>query len=147
MATTEQTKNVHQGRNVKRFREMQGIKQEALAYALGDDWSQKKVSLLESQETIEQDLLEQVSRILKITPEAIQKFDEETAVNFISNTFTDFKDNASGINYNCNLTFNPLNKFLEALDELKALNTENKSLYERLLASEHEKVEILKGAQ
>ena len=29
---------IHQGRNVKRFREMQGIKQEALAFDLGEDW-------------------------------------------------------------------------------------------------------------
>jgi DNA-binding XRE family transcriptional regulator len=28
---------VHQGRNVKRFREMLGIKQEALAFDLGED--------------------------------------------------------------------------------------------------------------
>ena len=38
-------KTIHQGRNVKRFREMLGIKQEALAFELGDDWNQKKISL------------------------------------------------------------------------------------------------------
>jgi hypothetical protein len=35
-------KAIHQGRNVKRFREMLGLKQDALAFELGDDWSQKK---------------------------------------------------------------------------------------------------------
>ncbi len=30
-------KTIHQGRNVKRFREMLGIKQEAKASELGDD--------------------------------------------------------------------------------------------------------------
>lgn len=35
-------KTIHHGRNVKRFREMPGIKQEGLAYQLGDDWNQKK---------------------------------------------------------------------------------------------------------
>jgi hypothetical protein len=39
---TETPNKIHQGRNVKRFREMLGIKQEALAYELGDDWNQKK---------------------------------------------------------------------------------------------------------
>jgi len=34
---------IHQGRNVKRFREMLGIKQEALAFDLGNDWNQKKI--------------------------------------------------------------------------------------------------------
>lgn len=38
------TKNIHQGRNIKRFREMLGIKQEALAFELGEDWNQKKIS-------------------------------------------------------------------------------------------------------
>ena len=47
------TKQIHEGRNVKRFREMLGIKQDALAADLGDDWNQQKVSLLEQKETIE----------------------------------------------------------------------------------------------
>lgn len=33
-------KQVHEGKNVKRIREMLGIKQEALAFELGDDWNQ-----------------------------------------------------------------------------------------------------------
>ena len=40
-----QSKKIHQGRNVKRFREMLGIKQDALAFDLGEDWNQKKISL------------------------------------------------------------------------------------------------------
>ena len=35
-------KTIHQGRNVKRFREMFGMKQDALADILGHDWNQKK---------------------------------------------------------------------------------------------------------
>ena len=42
---------IHEGRNVKRFREMLGIKQDALAADLGDDWNQQRVSLLEQKET------------------------------------------------------------------------------------------------
>ncbi len=56
---------IHQGRNVKRFREMLGIKQEALALDLGDDWNQKKISLLEQKEIIEDVLLKKISEILK----------------------------------------------------------------------------------
>jgi len=33
---------IHQGRNIKRFREMLGIKQEALAFDLGEEWNQEK---------------------------------------------------------------------------------------------------------
>ena len=56
---------VHQGRNVKRFREMLGIKQEALAYELGEEWNQKKISLLEQKEAIETSLLKQISEVSK----------------------------------------------------------------------------------
>ncbi len=32
----------HLGEKIKRFREMMGVKQDALAIELGDDWNQKK---------------------------------------------------------------------------------------------------------
>jgi hypothetical protein len=108
------------------------------AFALGDDWSQKRVSLLEAKEIIEEDLLTKVAAILQVPVEAIKNLDEDKAVNIIANTFTDFKDNASAINNNCSLNFNPIEKWLEVLEE-------NKKLYERLLASEREKVELLKN--
>ena len=77
---------VHEGRNVKRFREMLGIKQDALAYELGEGWTQKKISQLEQKESIELPLLQQISDTLKIPVEAFQNFDEEKAINIISNT-------------------------------------------------------------
>ena len=40
--TTTPNHKIHQGRNIKRFREMLGIKQDALAYELGDDWNQQR---------------------------------------------------------------------------------------------------------
>ena len=79
-------KTIHQGKNVKRFREMLGIKQEGLALELGDDWNQRKISILEQKEVIEPELLEQVAKVLKVPVEAIKNFDEEKAVNVISNT-------------------------------------------------------------
>jgi transcriptional regulator with XRE-family HTH domain len=65
MMSTATTKKIHEGRNVKRFREMLGIKQDALAADLGDDWNQQKVSLLEQKETIDPALLQQISSALK----------------------------------------------------------------------------------
>lgn len=122
---------IHQGRNVKRFREMLGIKQEALALELGDDWNQKKISLLEQKESIEPATLEQVAQVLKVPVKAIEDFDEEKAVNIICQ---DFRDNAVGVNFYP--TFNPLEKMLDVIEE-------NKKLYERLLQSEREKVELM----
>ena len=46
MQTTDMPEKIHQGRNVKRFREMLDMKQEALALELNGDWTQRKVSYL-----------------------------------------------------------------------------------------------------
>jgi hypothetical protein len=46
-------KTIHHGRNVKRFREMLGLKQDGLACMLGDDWNQQKISLMEQKEIID----------------------------------------------------------------------------------------------
>ena len=114
---------IHQGRNVKRFREMLGVKQEALAYALGEDWNQKKVSLMEQKESIETTLLGQISGALNIPVEAFQNFNEEQAVNIIANTF----DNGSILNgINHNPTFHPIDKLVQ-------LHEEKIALYERML--------------
>lgn len=124
-------KKIHEGRNVKRFREMLGIKQETLAYELGDDWNQKKISLLETKETIDTPLLQQISAALKIPVEAFQNFDEEQAVNVIANTysFQDFKDNAVASGFNYQPSFNPIDKMIE--------------LYERMLQQQKEMIEQL----
>ncbi|QEC77279.1 helix-turn-helix transcriptional regulator [Mucilaginibacter ginsenosidivorax] len=133
-ATTDTPKNIHQGRNVKRFREMLGLKQEALAYALGEEWSQKRVSLLEAKETIDDDILEQVAKILKVPTEAIKNFNEEAVFNIIRNTVNNH-DQAAFFNYYP--TFNPIDKLVELFEE-------NKKLYQELLQSEREKIELLK---
>ncbi len=114
---------IHQGRNVKRFREMLGIKQEALAFDLGEEWNQKKISMLEQKDEIEDGLLTQISAILKIPVEAFQNFDEEQAINIISNTFHDeaFIGNSGGT-YNVN-----------PVQEILKLHEEKIGLYERML--------------
>ncbi|CAI9684968.1 helix-turn-helix transcriptional regulator [Elizabethkingia anophelis] len=120
---------IHQGRNVKRFREMLGIKQEALAFDIGGDWNQKKVSLLEQKEVIEDSLLQQIAEVLKIPLEAIQNFDEEQAVNIISNTF----DNGAFLNMGHTPTFN-----INPIEEIKKLHEEKMELYERMLKEKDE---------
>lgn len=134
--TSEIPKTIHQGRNVKRFREMLGIKQEALALDLGDDWTQKKVSLLEQKDMIDPGVLEQVAKILQVPAEAIRNFDEEAAVNYI-NTFQDNSINHGAFmgNYGT-YNFNPIDKWVEALEE-------NKKLYERLVKEKDEKIALL----
>lgn len=132
-------KTIHHGRNIKRFREMLGLKQEGLAYLLGEDWNQKKISVLEQKEIIEDPLLEKLAVELKVPAEAIRNFDEEAAIYNIQNNYEGSNPGVTGVNsgtnnYDC--TFNPLDKYVEALDDIK-------KLYERLLQSEREKNEIL----
>src|ERR1017187_195310 len=135
MTPTDMNEKIHQGRNLKRFREMLGIKQEGLAYELGDDWTQKKVSLLEQKETIEDKLLEEVAKALKIPVEAIKNFDEEQAIHNIQNNYDNSVINAGPtINYKCN--FNPFDKYVEQVEE-------NKKLYQALLKEKDEKIVLL----
>lgn len=121
-----QDKKIHQGRNIKRFREMLGIKQEALAFDL--NCSQQKISILEQKETVEKDMLEKIAGLLNVPVEAIENMEEDQAVNIIANTF----DNGSilnGINYNP--LFHPIDKVLQ-------LHEEKIALYERMLKEKDE---------
>lgn len=122
---------IHQGRNVKRFREMLGIKQETLAYELGEEWSQKKISLLESKEILEPEILYMVAKVLKVPEEAIKNFDEEKAINFIANTF----ENGSFINTGNSPIFN-----LNPIEEIRKLHDEKIALYERMLLEKEDMI-------
>ncbi|MCI1780154.1 MAG: helix-turn-helix domain-containing protein [Bacteroidales bacterium] len=114
--------NVHHGHNIKKLRDILGIKQEYLANEL--NMTQQAVSKLEQKEKIDDETLEKVASILKIPPEAIKGMTDEAAFNIIANSY---HDNASTISYGCH--FNPMDKIVE--------------LYERLLSIEKEKVDML----
>ncbi|MEO7044562.1 MAG: helix-turn-helix transcriptional regulator [Ferruginibacter sp.] len=116
-------KIIHEGRNVKRIREMMGIKQDALAFDLG--LSQQAISSIEQKEALDKDMLEKIAAILKVPVEAIKNFSEDVAINIISSTL---HDNAGSI-FN-NPTFNPLDKVVE--------------LYERMLKDKEDMIEELK---
>ena len=78
-------------------------------------------------------MLQQIAEILGVTPEGIKNFSEDAVFNYFNN----FSDNSAGT-FNNHCTFNPLDKVIELFEE-------NKKLYERLLQSEREKIELLKG--
>jgi transcriptional regulator with XRE-family HTH domain len=125
---------LHIGRKIGRIRELRGMKQEALAAELGI--SQQAVSKIEQSAELEGIALEKIAKILGVTPEAIKNFSEEAVVNYF-NTFNDNSTN-NGAVYAFNSTFNPIEKLIEVYEE-------NKKLYEKLLAGEREKVEILRN--
>jgi transcriptional regulator with XRE-family HTH domain len=120
------TETLHIGRKISRIRELRGMKQEALAQELGI--SQQAISKLEQSEKIEEEVLDKIAKVLGLNAEAIKNYSDETVINIISSTLN---DNAGSVNYGCSLNFNPIEKVVE--------------LYERLLASEREKVELLKN--
>lgn len=125
METSTKPNNMHIGRKIGRIRELRGMKQDALASELGV--SQQTVSKIEQSEKIEDAMLEQIAKVLGLPSEGIKNFSEEAVFNIIGNTFTENSSNNN--NYLCSI--NPLDKVIE--------------LYERLLQSEREKVELLKN--
>lgn len=166
--TTDRPNKIHIGRNIKRFREILGVKQEALALTMGEEWNQKRISMMESKPKIDEELLDEVAKALKIPAEAIKNFDEEKTMFNIQHNYEGSNPGTGAVSVtngdgesvgHNSCTFNPLDKLMETVDELKSLYAENKSLYERLLQSEkellknerellkseREKVELLKG--
>ena len=135
MITTDRPDTVHEGHNVKRIREILGIKQDALAIELGEDWTQKKISLLEAKETIEPEILSQVAKALKVPVDSIKNFNEDATVSIIANTFNS-NDNSTlnAVNYHC--TFNPIDKIVQLYEEKVAL-------YERMIKEKNELLDKL----
>lgn len=124
METPTKSNKVHLGRKISRIREIRGIKQDFLAIELGV--SQQTISKIEQSEDVEDAMLERIAGVLGVSAEAIKNFSEEVLIFHIQN----MHDNASAYQYNYQCHYNPLDKVVE--------------LYERLLASEREKIELLK---
>lgn len=122
MSTTAKPKHI--GRNISRIRELKGMKQEALAQAIGSN--QQAISIIENNETVEKDKLEKIAEALGVTVEAIENFSEENVFNYF-NTFHESVTGSFITNNSC--TFNPLDKVVE--------------LYERLVQAEKDKNEYL----
>ena len=120
-------KAVRVGPNIKFLRNLKGLKQETVAIELGI--SQAEYSLIENSEIIDDEIIFQIAKILNVTAEVIKEFNESQAFYSIENKVdnTTISDNAHGIHQ----VFSPIEKVVE--------------LYERLLASEKEKIEILKS--
>lgn len=129
---TQMNKKIHHGRNIKRLREMLGIKQEAIAMEL--NITQQAVSGLEQKEVIDNSILDEIAQIMNIPVEAIKNMTEDTTYNYI-NTFNDEVTNHNGF-YNFNCSFNPIDKIVE-------LYNEKIELYERMLETEKEKADLL----
>jgi transcriptional regulator with XRE-family HTH domain len=128
MDTTK--KPSHIGRKISRIRELRGMKQEALAQALGV--SQQTVSNIENSEEVEEKMLQKVADALEVSVEGLKNFSEEAVFNIINNTYHNSSSDqstliASSVNYQP--TFNTIEKIVE--------------LYERLVQAEKERADAL----
>ena len=119
----------HAGRNLQRIRVYLGMKQEALAADLGVN--QQVISKIEKQEEIEEGFLKRIAEVLGISEEVIKDFDvEKTIFNINHHNYKDANISEGATTYAIVQQINPLEKIVE--------------LYERLLKSEQDKIEILK---
>ena len=119
----------HVGRNLQRIRVYLGMKQEALAADLGVN--QQVISKIEKQEEIEEGFLKRIAEVLGISEEVIKDFDDEkTIFNINHHNYKDANISEGATTYAIVQQINPLEKIVE--------------LYERLLKSEQDKIEILK---
>ena len=119
----------HVGRNLQRIRVYLGMKQEALAADLGVN--QQIISKIEKQEEIEEGFLKRIAEVLGISEEVIKDFDvEKTIFNINHHNYKDANISEGATTYAIVQQINPLEKIVE--------------LYERLLKSEQDKIEILK---
>ena len=120
----------HIGRNIQKIRVYLGMKQEALAADLGV--SQNVISKIEKESEIEEGLLNKIASVLGISAEVIKDFDVERAIyNINSNKDATISPGAIAAVYVASQQINPVDKIIE--------------LYERLLQSEREKIELLKN--
>lgn len=120
---------IHHGYNIRDYRKMRKLSQAELAKDLGKGWDQKKVSDLEKQESIEENILAKVAEALKVSVDELKDNREATVYN-IQHNYEGSNNKGPNYQYNYQPTFNPIDKVVE--------------LYERLLATEKEKIELLK---
>lgn len=114
------------GKKIERIRKLRDISQDTLAKELG--MTRQGISKIEQSENIDDEKLDQIASALGVTAEGIKHFSEETA---LYNVFYD--QNNSVINFQTN---NPIDVCMGLVEEIK-------KLYQQLIQTEREKVEIL----
>ncbi|SFS32858.1 helix-turn-helix domain-containing protein [Sphingobacterium wenxiniae] len=95
----EKNETMHIGHNIKRIREIQGIKQEAFGQLCRNRYSQQRISDFENMVALDEPLLEELAAALGVTPEFVKSFkDEHVIYNIQHNNNSTFSDNSIGLN-------------------------------------------------
>ena len=114
MGVAFQEEKIHEGKNLKRIREIMGIKQEALGQKCESKFDQRRVSEFENSWTISEPALKELADALGVTVEFIRAFNEEKAIYYIQHNQDSSKQNS--LNHFPKITYESDNK-LEALLE------------------------------
>lgn len=115
MGVAFQEEKIHEGKNLKRIREIMGMKQEALGQKCESKFDQRRVSEFESMWTIPEPALQELADALGVTVEFIRAFNEEKAIFNIQNNNTfDVRENSFGLSNQPTITYNNIDK-VEAL--------------------------------
>jgi transcriptional regulator with XRE-family HTH domain len=127
METAIKDKPQHIGKKIERIRKLRGLTQEDIGRGLGI--SKQAVSKLEQSETIEEERLNQIANALGVTVDGLKGYKEDSILYYTANFYEGSSVTNSSVNTHEFNIINPLEKIIE--------------LYENLLKSEREKVEIL----
>jgi transcriptional regulator with XRE-family HTH domain len=125
MEIAKEPKGTHIGRKIEKVRKLRGFTQDQLGNKLGGI-SKQSVSKLESSQQLDDEKLGEICEVLGVTVEGLKNFEEETVLYNTAN----FYEGSHSVNTNISTVINnPIDKIIE--------------LYENLLKSEKEKVELL----
>lgn len=128
METATKIKPSFIGKKIERVRKLRGLTQEDVGQSLGI--SKQAFSKLEQSEEIEEERLQQIAEVLGVTLEGLKHFNDESILNNTNNFHHAVNNSSVNNGYECTTIINnPIEKIIE--------------LYESLLKSEREKVEIL----
>lgn len=131
------TKNVNQGANVRKLRQIMGMKQDTMAELLNTN--QQTVSRIEQKKILDEDTIAQIANILHVSPKIIQELEENAnSIVIENNTFQAGSSNVGVVERDI-----LDNKVIHPVDKIIELSKEHASLYERMLAIEKEKVALL----
>ncbi|WP_120333123.1 helix-turn-helix domain-containing protein [Sphingobacterium siyangense] len=81
----EKKDTMHIGHNIKRIREIQGIKQEAFGQLCRNRYSQQRISDFENMVALDESLLDELATALGVTPDFVKSFKDENVIYNIQN--------------------------------------------------------------
>jgi len=134
MNTVSGEVTIHQGRNVRFFRNAKNMKQEDFAERIGV--KQPVVTKIERQSVIDERTLLKCAEVLGVSVDTIKEFEPEKM--FDSFTYhIDKIQNSHGANFSLKDGTNTNHNY--PIEKIMELNLKNAELYERLLQAEREK--------